>query len=200
MVRATWGWVTVIASLFRIRVLFSSDTTEVRRKRRANANPAKLFQNGLHHWETSIDYSKDSFQAGQKSNFPGLNLRILLIDVRGDFDSIESEHADPVYCFNTGMPKFPHVLRILSNERGGKAYIMPIENIPLVAIFLPVGRWRPHSTGIGKTTVVTSRARLKAPMKRSKDFSFPQPPLTRGFQLRGNGRHIKHPPTATAIK
>ena len=46
----------------------------------------------------------------------------------------------------------------------------PIENIPVMITFCFNRTWRPHRTGIGSATVVTSIKRLNTPMKRSRDF------------------------------
>lgn len=51
-----------------------------------------------------------------------------------------------------------------------RTYIMPNINMLLNVTFLPTAICKPHSTGIGSTTTVTSISRLKMPMKRSSDF------------------------------
>jgi len=53
---------------------------------------------------------------------------------------------------------------------GGCSYPVPIPKMVLRAIFLLIAIFRPQRTGMGKTTTMASRNRLRIPMKRSKDI------------------------------
>lgn len=63
-------------------------------------------------------------------------------------------------------------------------------NIQAKPIFFLVGIFKLQSTGIGRTIMERSRARLIIPVPRKVAFLLPQCPfLMLGFQLKANGVH-----------
>ncbi len=83
---------------------------------------------------------------------------------------------------------------------------MPILNMPLSMTFLLTTICKPHKIGIGNTTTVMSKRRLKTAMKRSSDFWSPHEPPRRekshryamGWQIRQSARIV--PTKKAALK
>lgn len=61
-------------------------------------------------------------------------------------------------------------IRIHSFRLSLRAHLTPIENIPATKSFFLARAWRPHKTGIGSVTVVTSIKRLNTAMNRLKEI------------------------------
>ena len=79
---------------------------------------------------------------------------------RGNFDANERYDTDTEVC----------QIRIFLSIGSRDTYITPSPNIMLRTIFLPTAICKPHNTGIGSTTTVTSIRRLNIPMNKSSDF------------------------------
>ena len=131
---------------------------------------AHFVEDGFEDGEAGVDDAEEGFEGGEHGD-EGVGVLVVggggrAGDCGGVVDAVDGEGADAVEA----TPPFSTVPEDYGTAKVEKTYAVPMPNMPLSITFFPRAMFKPHRTGIGSKTAVTSRKRLKMLMKRSRDF------------------------------